>query len=53
MDTFTNLKTDSSIKNLHVIEYPGNVKNVNRMLETLGGIDAVSDVSFCFLHDAD
>lgn len=43
MDTFTNLKTDSSIKNLHVIEYPGNVKNVNRMLETLGGIDAVSD----------
>lgn len=53
MDTLTNQKTDTLIKNLHVIEYPGNVKNVNRMLETLGGINAVSNVSFYFLHDTD
>lgn len=33
------------VKNLYCVEYPGNVQNVDRMIDTLGGINNISNVS--------
>lgn len=33
-------------RRLFCIEYPGRVENVNNMIDTLGGINSISTVSF-------
>jgi hypothetical protein len=40
-------KSPLLVKKLYCVEYPGNVRDPARMIETLGGISSISNVGIC------